>query len=112
MTSDPMIRDDEELHDLQLRGLQILQKKHGFRYGMDAVLLADFAKIGPHDVFADFGTGTGVLPFLLFGRDKGCRAEAFELQAEFAEMAKRSVFLNGLTDKISIHHADVTDAEA
>lgn len=109
---DLLPRGDETLEDLQIGGMRILQKKHGFRYGMDAVLLADFARIGPSDTFADFGTGTGILPILLFARGKGARCEAFECQSEFAAMAERSMALNGLTDRVRVRCADVRDAEA
>ena len=65
------IHEDETLEDLQLGGLRLIQKKHNFRFGMDAVLLADFAAIRPGDRVADLGTGTGILPVLLIGREKG-----------------------------------------
>ena len=65
------MRDDERLDDLQFAGLKILQKTSGFRYGMDAVLLSDFAQARKNDAVADFGTGTGILPLLLWGRGKG-----------------------------------------
>ncbi len=103
---------DETLEDLQLGGLRILQKKQGFRYGMDSVLLADFVRMDSRAVFADFGTGTGILPLLLLGREKGNTCEAIECQAEFAEMASRSMALNGLQDRVHVHCADVRDAEA
>ena len=61
----------ESLDDLQLAGLRILQKERSFRFGMDAVLLADFARVEDRDRCADFGTGTGILPLLLAGRGKG-----------------------------------------
>ena len=63
-----MIREGERVDDLQLAGLRILQKDSGFRFGMDAVLLADFARVEERDRCADFGTGTGILPLLLAGR--------------------------------------------
>ena len=50
---------------MQLQGLRIIQKEKGFRFGMDAVLLADFARVDAKDTVADFGTGTGILPLLL-----------------------------------------------
>lgn len=62
---------DERLDDLQRGSLRILQKVRGFRFGMDAVLLADFADIHPRAHVADFGTGTGILPLLLYSRGKG-----------------------------------------
>ena len=63
-------REDETIEDLQLGGLRLLQKKGGFRFGMDSVLLADFAEIRKTDTVADFGTGSGILILLLRGREK------------------------------------------
>ncbi|MBR3494845.1 MAG: methyltransferase [Clostridia bacterium] len=104
------MREDEALEDLQLRGLRLLQKKKGFRYGMDSVLLADFVRMSPETHYADFGTGSGILPLLLFGRDKGKRCEALELQPEYAEMAARTMALNGLEEQIHVRCADVRTA--
>ena len=72
------MRDDERLDDLQFAGLKILQKTSGFRYGMDAVLLSDFAQARKNDAVADFGTGTGILPLLLWGRGKGSSFDCFD----------------------------------
>ena len=74
--------DDETVEDLQLNGLKIIQKKKGFRFGMDSVLLADFAAIRSTDVVADFGTGSCILPLLLYGRKKGVCFYAFEKQKD------------------------------
>lgn len=101
----------ERLDDLQLAGLHILQKEKGFRYGMDAVLLADFARIDPRAHVADFGTGTGILPLLLAGRGKGSAFHAFEIQPDMADMAKRSVQINDLTERIIVHALPVEQAE-
>ena len=106
----PGPREDETLEDLQLGGLVLLQKKNGFRFGMDSVLLADFAGIRKNDVVADFGTGSGVLPLLLAGREKGKRFIAFEIQKEMAEMAERTMKLNGLSDRVTIVNRDAVDA--
>ena len=106
-----LIREDERLDDLQLAGLRILQKDQGFRFGMDAVLLADFARVAAGDRVADFGTGTGILPLLLAGRDQGRHFDAFEIQQDMADMAKRSVALNGLTERIAVHHLPVEKAD-
>lgn len=111
-TEETLIREDERLDDLQLGGLRILQKVKGFRYGMDAVLLSDFIRVQPREHVVDFGTGTGILPLLLYGRGKGSRYDAFELQAEMADMAARTMRLNGLEDRVTVHHASVTEAEA
>lgn len=105
------LREGERIDDLQLAGLRILQKEKGFRFGMDAVLLADFARVEERDRAADFGTGTGILPLLLAGRGKAAHIDAFEIQPDMADMAKRSVDLNGLAERITVHLLPVEKAE-
>ena len=63
--TDMLLQEDETLEELQPGGYLLLQKKNGFRFGMDSVLLAEFAGIRPHSSVADFGTGSCVLPLLL-----------------------------------------------
>ena len=108
---DQLIREDETVEDLQLGGLQLLQKKTGFRFGMDSVLLADFAAVRKEDTVADFGTGTGILPLLLIGRDKGQLFRAIEIQEEYCEMASRTMVLNHLEDRVSIICGDAGNAD-
>ena len=104
--------ENERIDDLQLAGLRILQKADGFRFGMDAVLLADFARVEARDRVADFGTGTGILPLLLAGRGLGAQFDALEIQPDMADMAKRSVAMNGLTERIAVHHIPVEEADS
>ena len=99
----PEIRPDETLEELQPGGLRILQKRKGFRFGMDAVLLSDFAGIRPGDHVADFGTGTGILPLLLISRGKGALFSAFEIQEDMADMARRTMLLNALADRVRVY---------
>ena len=106
-----MIGENERIDDLQLAGLRILQKTNGFRFGMDAVLLADFARVEARDRAADFGTGTGILPLLLAGRDRGAHIDALEIQPDMADMAMRSVRLNRLTERITVHNVPVERAD-
>lgn len=104
--------EGERIDDLQLAELRILQKERGFRFGMDAVLLADFARVEERDRAADFGTGTGILPLLLAGRGKGAHFDALEIQPDMADMAMRSVRLNGLTERIAVHNLPVEQADS
>lgn len=106
-----LLHPGERIDDLQLAGLRIIQQERGFRFGMDAVLLADFANIDPKGRVADFGTGTGILPLLLCGRGKGASFDALEIQPYMADMAQRTVALNGKTDAIRIHNTPVQEAE-
>ena len=101
---------DERMDDLQLAGMRILQKERGFRFGMDAVLLADFARVEPRDRVADFGAGTGILPLLLMGREKGAHIDAFEIQPDMADMAARTMALNGLEGRVRVHALPVERA--
>ncbi len=111
LCSELMLEENERIDDLQLAGLRILQKRNGFRFGMDAVLLADFARVEERDRAADFGTGTGILPLLLAGRGRGAHFDAVEIQGEMADMAKRSIRLNGLAERIAVHHVPVEQAD-
>lgn len=100
----------ERLDDLQLNGLKILQKERGFRFGMDAVFLADFTRLRPRERVADLGTGTGILPLLLSCRRQDVSFDALEIQEDMADMARRSVELNGLSQRIRVHCADLRSA--
>lgn len=104
------LKDNETIEDLQLNGLMLIQKKDGFRFGMDSVLLAHFSRIGPNALVADFGTGSGVLPLLLIGRNKGQTFLCFEIQDQIAEMAERTVCMNHLENRIQIIHGDAGKA--
>ena len=102
------IMDDERLDDLNCKGLKILQKVDGFCFGMDSVLIANFAKVPKREaVVADLGTGTGIISILVAGKQKIEKIFAIEIQDELVDMAKRSVEYNGLNDKIEVINADV-----
>ena len=105
-----LLRPGERIDDLQRNGLRIIQRADGFRFGTDAVLLADFAGVKKGEHVADMGTGTGVLPLLLSARAQDTTFDAFEIQSDVADMASRSVQLNHLEARIRIHHADCRDA--
>ncbi len=101
MTKSLML-EDETLEELQPGGFLLLQKKKGFRFGMDSVLLAEFAGIHPQDDVADFGSGSCVLPLLLISRNKGKSFTCIEIQKEIAEMAKRTIRMNHLENQINV----------
>jgi len=103
-------RAGERLDDLQRNGLRILQKTDGFRFGTDAVLLADFASVRGSGRVVDLGTGTGILPLLMDARSPDATFTAIEIQPQMADMAARSVALNGLEARIAVLEADLRDA--
>jgi tRNA1(Val) A37 N6-methylase TrmN6 len=85
----------------------VIQRADAFRFGTDAVLLADFAQPRLHDRVCDLGTGTGVIPLLMYARQNSITADAVEIQPDMADMAARSVQLNGLEDAICVHAGDL-----
>lgn len=101
------IYEDERIDDLQCKGYRIIQKPKGFCFGVDAVLLANFAKVKKDQKVLDLCTGGGVIPILLAAKTEGSAFTGLELQEAYADMAGRSVALNDLTDKVEIICGDV-----
>ncbi|MCQ4831823.1 MULTISPECIES: tRNA1(Val) (adenine(37)-N6)-methyltransferase [Hungatella] len=104
------LKSDERLDDLQRNGYQIIQKKNGFCFGMDAVLLSGFARVKQGEKAIDLGTGTGIIPILLEAKYEGEYYTGLEIQDEMADMAARSVALNHLEEKVSIVKGDIKEA--
>ena len=104
------LRPGERLDDLQLGGLELIQNPSKFCFGVDAVFLSDFAKVKQGETVLDMGTGNGIIPVLLAGKTKGKHFTGLEIQAETAEMARRSVAHNHLEDRISIVTGDIKEA--
>jgi tRNA1Val (adenine37-N6)-methyltransferase len=105
-----LLRSGEKIDDLMRNGYRIIQDPKRFCFGIDAVLLSGFAKVLPGETVLDLGTGTGILPILLEAKTKGEHFTGLEIQEESADMARRSVLLNHLEDKISIVTGDICDA--
>ena len=103
------IKSDETLDDLELNGIKVIQKRDAFRFGVDAVLLANFAKIGRGASVIDLCTGTGIVPFILAGKTLAAKIMGIEIQESMAKMAERSVEYNKLEEKISFICGDLKD---
>ena len=100
---DVQLLNDEELHDLEYKGLKLIQKKKGFKFGVDSVLLSDFAKkIKKNATVMDIGSGTGIISILLAKKTKLKKIYAVEIQKDMAEMSERSIQLNNQEDKIEV----------
>jgi tRNA1(Val) A37 N6-methylase TrmN6 len=85
--------DQTETLDTLFEGrLKILQKKRGYRFSIDALLLAHFADPGPKDRIIDLGTGCGILPLILLFRRKASRIIGVEIQPSLADLARRNAF--------------------
>lgn len=104
------LKENERIDDLQRNHLRIIQKTDGFCFGMDAVLLSGFAAVKPGERVLDLGTGTGIIPILLSAKTEGEHFTGLEIQEEIAGMAKRSVSMNGLEEKIEIVNGDIKEA--
>lgn len=113
MNDDVVMLPGERLDDLQRGSLRILQKPDGFCFGMDSVLLAAFAApYAKEGRSIDLGTGSGILPLLICAREPKAGFDAVEIQPAMADMAARSVALNGMGDRIAVHTLDMRDAPA
>lgn len=100
----------ERLDDLQTGGLRLIQRSGTFCFGTDSVLLADFAAPRRGERVADLGCGNGAIALLMAGHRPDIAVEAVELQPDMADMARRSVQLNSLQERISVHCCDMRDA--
>lgn len=106
---DVRINSGERVDDLQCKGLKLIQKEEGFCFGIDAVLLANFADVRKNDRVIDLGTGTGIIPILLAGKTQALSLVGLEIQEQMVEMAHRSVLLNDLQDRVKIVCGDIKE---
>ena len=97
------LEEDERIDDLELNNLKIIQNKNGFCFGIDSILLSDFAKNIPNNaIVLDLGTGTGILGILLCEKTKLSKIYGIEIQNKVAQMAQKSILLNNLSEKFEI----------
>jgi tRNA1Val (adenine37-N6)-methyltransferase len=104
--SPPLLSSDETFDSFFNGSLQVIQKKRGYRFSMDAVLLSQFIRIRKNERAIDLGTGCGILPLLLSQTTKALSLVGVEIQKGLAECAKKNVVLNHLEHRISILHQD------
>ncbi len=104
------LKEGERIDDLQRNGLRIIQDPERFCFGMDAVLLSGFATAPEGARVLDLGTGTGIIPILMSAKTKAAELVGLEIQAESADMARRSVMLNDLQEKVKIVQGDIKEA--
>ena len=105
---DILLKENERIDDLEFKGLKIIQNSEGFCFGIDSVLLTDFAKdIKTNSKVIDLGSGTGIIPILLSAKTKNTLFLGIEIQETVAEMANRSVQLNDLQDRIKIENENI-----
>lgn len=105
-----LIHSNERLDDLCRKGYRLIQDPKLFCFGIDAVLLSDYAKVKRGERAVDLCTGNGVIPILLEAKNNGEHYSGLELQPQCADLAKRSVKYNHLEDKVTIEEGDVCKA--
>jgi tRNA1Val (adenine37-N6)-methyltransferase len=98
---------DETLDSLFDGRIQLYQSRKGYRFSLDSVLLAHFARLRARDQAADLGTGNGAIALMLAYLHPGARITGIEIQPAMIERARRNVALNGLEERITIAHGDV-----
>ncbi|MDD4111678.1 MAG: tRNA1(Val) (adenine(37)-N6)-methyltransferase [Herbinix sp.] len=108
--SNGLLKPDERIDELHRNNYRIIQNTKKFCFGMDAVLLSGFAKVLLGETVLDLGTGTGIIPILLEAKTSGRHFTGLEIQSESVDMARRSVIINKLEDKIDIELGDIKEA--
>ena len=103
-----MLCDGERL-DCVNENLRLIPKIDGLTYGTDAFLLSAYAPPCPRGRAVELGTGTGIVSLLCAARGQYAHIDAIEIQPDFADLASRNAALNGLSDRVTVHCADLRD---
>ncbi len=107
-----LLKENERIDDLEYKGLKIIQNKNGFCFGIDSVLLSDFAKNIKKDAnVLDLGTGTGIISILLCGKTNLKKIIGVEIQKDVYDMAKKSIKLNNLENRFEIINEDIKNLD-
>ena len=108
-----LLEENERIDDLEFNGLKIIQNNQGFCFGIDSVLLSDFAKdIKQGSFVLDLGTGTGVISVLLCGKTKLRKIVGVEIQEEVAKMAKKTSILNNLEGRFEVLNDNILNLKS
>lgn len=110
---EPLVGSDVTLDAIAGGRVQVLQRRSGYRFNLDPVLLTEFAAGGHtlHGPIVDLGTGSGVIPLLL-ARRHDLSSIGVELQQGLFELAQRNVALNGCQERVSLIRGDLRDIGA
>lgn len=110
MTESTVLYEGERIDYLLTQDLLIIQSREVFSFSMDAVLLARFASVPKRGRIADLCSGNGVIPILMTTRTEAATMIAVEIQPRLADMASRSVHMNGLQERIEVACMDLRQA--
>ena len=102
------LMEGERIDDLEYKGIKIIQNKNYFCFGIDSILLTDFAKeIKDNARCIDLGTGNGILAILLSAKTNLSEIYGIEVQEKLAELARRNVVLNNMEQKVEIRAENI-----
>ena len=105
-------KDGETIDEISNSRVRIFQKEKGYRFSIDAILLAHFVHLKKGDHIIDLGTGSGVIAIVMAQRKECAKVVGVDIQEELVDMAKRSVQLNNLEEKLVICLGDIRSIEA
>jgi len=102
----------ETLDSIKMRGVEVhvYQASSGYRFSLDALLLADFPDLRSPKHIIEIGAGSGVVSLLLAKLFPKSKVTGIEIQAGLHGRAVRNAELNGLSDRVIFLHADINDA--
>ncbi len=112
MDPDAFTESNETVDGILGGRLRIIQKKTGYRFSLDALLLAYFAGLREGGDLIDLGTGTGIVALILAARYRCGRVLGIEIQEQLVMMARRSAVMNGLDRRVEIRQGDVRHPES
>lgn len=104
-----LLKQNETLDDLEYNNLKIIQNKFGYKFSTDSVLLANFGKAKPSDIYVDLCSGSSVIAILFLCKNQIKSGYAVEIQNGLAEMAERSLVLNNLDKRLKVINDDLSN---
>ena len=109
---DVHLHTGERIDDLQRGGCRLIQRSDLFSFGIDAVLLADFARVADGSTVLDLCCGGGIIPILMDARmeSKTCHFTGIEINPDCVDLARRSAAMNGQSDRIRFIEGDIRKA--
>ncbi|MFH0844773.1 MAG: methyltransferase domain-containing protein [Pseudomonadota bacterium] len=102
-----ILKENETMDPFMDGRLRLIQPKTGYRFSIDAVLLAEFVTVRPGDLLIDLGTGCGIIPLILLLTRPVGHAFGLEIQADLADQAARNAIINGLQDRMDVILGDI-----
>ncbi|MBF0320872.1 MAG: tRNA1(Val) (adenine(37)-N6)-methyltransferase [Nitrospirae bacterium] len=92
-----------------IKNVRILQRQRGYRFSIDALLLADFVNPTSPRHIVDLGAGAGIIGILLAHKYPAAFVHLIELQRGLYELSNKNIQLNNVADRIKTHNLDIKD---